>query len=349
MIYDTTISTMHENDILSLLENAEDRFEYCTIAEATAITVAEQEENWNRFMKGIGFSELSTVMEGEEVIYEGGRLKSFFEKAKAYFKMALNKLAEITKSFIAKFDQFAKTNAGFLKKYERTLLNIEVPSDFEFKGYTFKNMQVPVYEETPGAVKITSKAVAASVEAGGDLSKEAAEEALLPGASGDSFTEKLTNYFYGEKEKDTLSNINVKAQIDILKNTKTNKSDAKKSYTKAAERIKKFIKQLEKDEKEIIKKEKDVETGQAINSTYSKVITYWKYYASCAHQKHGAYMGALGKRNSQAKAICTKLLTTSNKATNKAKRAEINPNKDKKVETEGFIDTGDFLGAVEFI
>ena len=116
MIYNSTITNVNESDIMSLLENAEDRFEYYTMAEATAITVAEQEENWTRFMKGIGLSELSTVMEGQEVVYEGARLKGFIEKAKAFFKMALNKLAELTKRFMAKIDQIFKTNDSFVKK-----------------------------------------------------------------------------------------------------------------------------------------------------------------------------------------------------------------------------------------
>lgn len=344
MIYNTTLTAVSESDILSLLENTEDRFESYTIAEATAITVAEQEENWTRFMKGIGLSELSTVMEGEEVIYEGARLKGFIDKAKAYFKMALNKLAEITKSFIAKFDQFVKSNDAFIKKYEKTLKGMTIPSDFEFKGYKFKNMNVPAYEEPAGAVKITSAAVAKSVEAGSDeLTKEAAEDALVPGTdSNNSFTERLTEFFYGSKEKETLSNIDINAQLAILKTTKDNKKKANDSYTKAAKKIKEFIKQLEKDERKILSDKKtDVENGQAISSTYSKVITYWKAYSSGAHQKHGAYMRAMGSRNAQAKAICTKLLVAGNKAKGKTDR--------EKIKNEGFIDTGDFLGAVEFI
>ena len=85
MIYNSTITSVNESDIMELLENAEDRFENYTIAEASAIVVAEQEANWTRFMKGVGFSELASVMEGEEVIYEGARLQSFLNKAKGYF------------------------------------------------------------------------------------------------------------------------------------------------------------------------------------------------------------------------------------------------------------------------
>lgn len=348
MIYNSTITSVNESDIMELLENAEDRFENYTIAEASAIVVAEQEANWTRFMKGVGFSELATIMEGQEVIYEGARLQSFLNKAKGYFKMALNKLAEITKSFIAKVDQFIRSNDGFLKKYEKDLLKMTVPADFEFKGYTFKNMGVaPEYAEPTSAVKITSAAMAKSVEAGsGDLSKEAAENELLPGTnSNDSVSDRLVEFFYGEKEKKELKNIDIKKQIEIIKNTKDDKKKAKDSYTKAAKRIKAFIKELEKGEREAVKSDKiDSKDGNAINEVYGKLITYWKAYSSCASQKHHAYMRALGARNKQAKAICTKLITTTGAAKGKEERAKIKA----KMES-GFVNTDAFLGAVEFI
>lgn len=345
MIYNSTITAVNESDVLSLLENAEDRFEYNTIAEATAIIIGEQEANWTKFMKGIGFSELATVMEGEEVIYEGAKLKSFISKAKAFFQMALSKLAELTKRFIAKIDQVFKTNDGFIKKYEKDLRKMTVPSDFEFKGYTFKNMGVPEYK-TPEKVTISASNASSYADLNKDkYSKEYAEELLAPGATGDSFGAKLVNYFYGSKEKEKLA-INVGDQLDILKNTKNMKKEAKDSYTKAAKEIKTFIKELEKAEREALKSPEEGQSlaqGQKIDQAYSTLISFWKAYANGASQKHGTYMRALGARNAQAKAICTKLITTGLKTSGKEKRKEL------KAKTEGFINTEDFLGAVEFI
>lgn len=338
MIYNSTITAVSESDILSLLENAEDRFENYTMAEAAAITIAEQEANWTRFMKGIGLSELSSIMEGEEIIYEGAKLKSFISKAKAFFQMAINKLAELTKRFIAKVDQLVRNNDVFVKKYEKELRNMSVPSDFEFKGYTFKHMETPEYQ-TPKKEPIEK------VETAG-LTKDTAEILLTPGANGDTFADRLTNYFYGSKEKEKLANINIGEQIDILKGTKDLKKKAKDSYTKAAKEIKTFIKELEKAEREALKKPDEgqsLEKGMNIDRAYSILISYWKAYANGAHQKHSTYMRALGVRNRQAKAICTKLLTGSIKQKGKADRKEI------KAKTEGFINTEDFLGAVEFI
>lgn len=139
MIYESAINGVSESEAMSLLENAENRFEYETIAEATAIVVAEQEANWTRFMTGVGLGELHTVMEGQEVIYEGAKLQKFLDKAKAFFKMALSKLAEITKSFIAAVDKFILSNDKFIKKYEKQIKEAKFPSDFSFKGYNFND------------------------------------------------------------------------------------------------------------------------------------------------------------------------------------------------------------------
>lgn len=342
MIYNTTITAVNESDILSLLEEAEDRFEDYTIAEATSMIVAEQEENWTRFMKGIGLSELSTVMEGNEVIYEGARLQGFIEKAKQFFQAALNKLAEITKSFIARFDGIIKSNDAFLKKYRKTLTDMTIPPDFEFKGYKFKNLDSTPKYEPPEKKNITAENAVTIFNT--DLyTKEAAEKKLVGESEGDTFTEKLTNYFYGKKEKEKLS-INITDQLKIIEKTKENKNAAKKSYTDAAKPIKDLINELKKAQRDALKNpgEKS-EDNSNIDKAYETLISYWKAYAAGASQFHGAYMAALGKRNAQAKAICTKLLTSTNKAKVKADREQIKAN------TEGFIDTGDFLGAVEFI
>lgn len=346
MIYNSTITSVNESDIMELLENAEDRFENYTMAEASAIIVAEQEANWTRFMKGVGLSELASVMEGQEVIYEGARLQSFLNKAKDYFKMALNKLAEITKSFIAKVDQFIRSNDGFLKKYESQLKKIDIPNDFEFNGYKFRNMETPAYSKPQGDGTISLSDVRRYTE---DVyNKEHAENELLPGTTkDDSFSERLVEYFYGSKEKETLhkGDINITDQIAIIKNTKDDKKKAKDSYTKAAKIIKEFIKKLEKAEKDALKNDKDenLSKGQAIDGAYNILITYWKAYSSCASQKHHAYMRALGARNKQAKAICTKLITSTGKAKGKEEREKI------KAKMEGFVNTDAFLGAVEFI
>ena len=348
MIYNSTITSVNESDIMSLLESTEDRFECYTIAEATAMIVGEQEENWTRFMKGIGLSELATVMEGQEVVYEGARLQSFISKAKGYFQMALNKLAEITKSFIAKIEQFFKSNDDFLKKYESTLRKNGVPADFEFEGYTFSHLDsIPKYGPVgKGFTTINQNTLEMVIENKEKYSKAGAESAVFGSdkPEGDSLSAKLNNYFYGKEKKHKLT-VSVDAEIKVLKETKGLKKEAKDSYTKAAKEIKSIISTLDKAEKEFKKTNNEsLEKANRTDSAFNMLLTYWKAYSSAASQMHGAYMGALGARNRQAKAICTKLLTTAGKAKGKEERKEIKA----KMES-GFVSTDAFLGAVEFI
>lgn len=349
MIYNSTITAVNESDIMSLLENTEDRFENYTMAEAVAITIGEQEENWTRFMKGIGLSELSSIMEGQTVIYEGARLSKIVEKAKGYFKMALNKLAEITKAFMNKVAQFVTTNAQFVKRYEKQLNDLKnLPSDLEIQGYTFNGLAEPKYEFKYFVDTNNIKTVANTVVNYKDnYTREKAEEGFVAGASGESFTEKLNNKFFGgKKETIKISKEVVKSQIGILKDTKNLKAEAKKSYTDASKKIKEMIKALEKMQKEEDKafnKDTDINKAGTIDEAFGIIISFWKAYASAAHTAHGTYMRALGTRARQAKAICTKALNASGKATSKEERKEI------KAKMEGFVDTDVFLGGVEFI
>lgn len=349
MIYSSTINGYNDKEAESMLENAEDRFEFNTIGEATMIVVGEQEQNWTNFMKGVGMDELASVMEGEEVVYEGARLQSFLEKAKGYFKMALNKLAEITKSFITKIDQFFRSNDSFVKKYESKLRNFKLPADFEFRGYNFVDSNLdttPSYPETKEK-EVTAGNAASIVSSKDSYSKEAAE-GILVSESGDSFGEKLTAHFYGEKSKDDLKNISLGKQLDILKGTKDLKKKAKDSYSKAHKSIKTIIKKLETAQKKNLKdvKTEDLSERGSIDDAINVVLGYWKAYSSCVVQYHGAYMRALGARNRQAKAICAKAMNASLKEKGKDDRSSIKKSHGIK---EGFVDTDTFLGAVEFI
>lgn len=339
MIYNTTINAVNESELDELLENAEDRFEYETMAEATAIVIAEQEQNWTKFMKGVGLSELASIQEGEEVIYEGARLQKFVSKAIAYFQMALNKLAEITKRFIAEVDRFLRPTDSFIKKYGSKLNGAKVD---EFKGYRFQNLnKAPTFKDAkaPSDIKSVNK---------DDYTKEKAENDVIPSnTSGESFMQKAFVYYFGAKEKTTLNNVDCSGMVQVLKNTKQLRKDANSSYKEAAKAVKKLIKDLKKAEKDALKdnveKKADLATSANVESNYSAVISYWKTYSNCILMRHGTYLRALGARHRQAKAICTKAITKSLKDSGTAKREQI------KARTESYVETDAFLDAVDFI
>lgn len=341
MIYNSAINGVNESEAMSLLENAEDRFEYETIAEATAIVIGEQEANWTRFMKGVGFSELSTIMEGEEVIYEGAKLDAFIDKAKAYFKMALNKLAELTKRFIAFVERFVRSNDAFIKKYETQIRNAKFPSDFSYKGYNFNDAALdkePTYNTT--AITVT-----ADIDKD-NYTREKAEDAVCSG-EGDTFAEKVFIHFHKGKEKVDIKSPDMSKQIEIVKKTKKLKEDAKKSYKNAHKAISNIIKDLEKSRKNTIKSKDDLQSAASMESALSAVITYWKAYSNAVTTYHGKYMSALGERNRQAKALCQKAVSYGLKNKGKADRNSMRKSAGMDIK-EGFVNTDAFLGAVEF-
>lgn len=335
MIYSSMINESASQNVDALLESVENRFEYETIAEATMIVVGEQEENWTRFMTAVGLGELATVCEGEEVIYEGQRWEDFKAKAVHFFEVVKHKLLEITKAFIAKVDQFVLTNKAFVKKYKNQLKG-STDGDFKFKGYKFNNK---VLDSTPKYD--TNKKVLGK---GDKDTRELAENAILAtngiSASGDSFAEKLTTAFYGEKEKTELSSINLAEQVKILEDTKKLKTDAKSAYSSASKAIDAIIKDIKAKKDNNLKNASGDTLGASsdINEGYTRTLNYWKAYSSCAQTFHGRYLSALGARNRQAKAICASYLSKSHRAKSKEKSFR-----------EGFVNTDAFLGAVEFI
>lgn len=331
MIYSSMINESASQNVDALLESVENRFEYETIAEATMIVVGEQEENWARFMKAVGLSELTSVCECEEVVYEGQRWDDFKEKAVRFFEVAKHKLLEITKAFIAKIDKFVLTNNAFVKKYEDQLKGT-TDNDFTFKGYKFNNK---VLDKTP-VYNVDLK----SGNVGDRDPKELAESHMLGSnsLSGDTFGEKLVSLFYGEKEKEELKSINLADQVKILKDTKTLRSDAKTAYAAASKAINGIIKNLKTKKAENLDSDKGLNTKASVNEGFTKTLTYWKAYSSCAQTFHGRYLSALGARNRQAKAICASYLSKTHRAKSKEKSFK-----------EGFVNTDAFLGAVEFI
>lgn len=348
MIYESAINGVNESEAMSLLENAENRFEYETIAEATAIVVAEQEANWTRFMTGVGLGELHTVMEGQEVIYEGAKLQAFLDKAKAFFKIALSKLAEITKSFIAVVDKLVMNNDKFIRKYEKQIKEAKFPSDFSFKGYDF-NDSVLDTEPKYDTDRIDFNKTDNILDNKEDYSKKAAEDKLCTG-NGETFGEKVFVYFHGSKEKVEIkapTPADMNKYISIIKNTKDLKDKAKASYKNAHNKISGFIKELNKAEKTTINSKEDLQTASRMESAISIVLTYWKAYSSAATTFHGKYMSALGDRNRQAKALCVKAVQYGLKAKGKADRNKERSKVGWDVH-EGFENTDAFLGAVEF-
>lgn len=347
MIYESTVlqtkAVNEEKELNEFFEQVENRFEYDTIAEATATVISEQEENWNRFMKAVGISELATVMEGEEVVYEGARLDALKNTFVKWFKSVKEKLAQLTKAFMAKVDQFvAKIDAGILKK----LKAIKVPAGFKYKGYTFKNLDelTPKYEFAN--IPADAKKI---IEDREKYTKEQAVKDLVGVASTEGLQKALRVKFYGSENMVDLTNISLEEQYKYIASAGAMKSAAKKSYAEVSKKLDKIIKNTES----VAKSAKD-DNSLALNI----IGTYYKAFANASTTVHSAYMQAIGARSRQALSICMAAAREASKVEkaekkahkDAAKNAKKNPDSIKQLaNNEGYVDTGAFLGAVEFI
>lgn len=89
---------------------------------AGARVCAECTENMNRIMEACAIQEFCYFEEnGTEMVYEGGALTSFIEKAKAWFLKLWQKIQGIFKKAIMVFSSKAKEDKAFVSKYEKEL------------------------------------------------------------------------------------------------------------------------------------------------------------------------------------------------------------------------------------
>lgn len=354
---------VNEAELEEILEYAPDRFKYETMAEATAKVIGEQEINWGRLMVGVGMSELTDITEGVGFVNEEGRIRGFFEKIIAYLKMAINKLGEITKSFIVKLEQFIRSNAAFIKKYEKTikLATDKDLEDLSFNGYEKFNDSVldtkPTYDQLSTTFESTDADKAKTYITAHENDDHALEaRKKMPGCSSlrDSadFDETVTTYLYGDTDKTSFDITKSRLSQDMknVKDSKDLKKKAKESYTKAAKAIQTMIGKLEKAETKVDKDFADLEKDDqtAIAKAYNLQAELYREYAQACTSYHGTFMRALSTRARQSKAICTKVVQAVYKRQGKAKRNDYRRNAGMDIK-EGYIDSDAFLGAVEFI
>lgn len=334
MIYNLKINdTVSNEDFDTLMENTENRFEYETISEAIAICISEQEINWKNFMKAVGLSELSTVMEGQEVIYEGKRLDDFLAGAKKFFEKALEKLGAITAKFVKAVKERIGPVTTFLKKHGDELS--KSTKTIKMKGHEFNTEALKNVGGTYSLAGVQSvnannaKDIINNKDT--DYTKKAAQEDVCPKASKDkAFAIAVKDYLFGENKEMEFT---VSDQVKILKDTPSLKDDAKKSYDKASKEIKTIISNIKKMKGN---DSKDISDAAGI------LIGYWKSYSNALFIYHGNVMNALSVRNLQAFSVCRKAVKESKKESKSTAKEE------KKATNEGFISTDAFLGAVEF-
>jgi hypothetical protein len=144
------------------------------------------------------------------------------------------------------------------------------------------------------------------------------------------FREELKDALYGDDGKTTLddSDINLREQLEYIRTAKKNIEHAEKMERNSVSAINKIIKALETKQKEVNKfdkAERDDPDGAEISKTKNDAnkvingaITIYKSLSNDITVACGMVCQALKDRNRQAKAICIKAVSYSNKHKNES-------------------------------
>lgn len=323
--------------------------------EGALMLVYENECNYNALMRAAGLSELKYYQEtgGDLFVQEAGAFGGFLEKAKSFFKAVLDKIKALFKKFFMTINQFVMSDKQWIKKYEKDILRATNLKDMEFKGYTFKQLDPEATRLGTIANSIIS-GEATSIErikAKGheDWSSEARKDEdelndyiekkrgeLLKGSSMNEaeFRDELKERLYGgDKELLEDSDINIRQQLQYIRDTKESTKNTEKLEKDVTKAITHIIKALDEKIKEFGKVGTDETTDKTKTDAQKAAISESKQDAIKALNQRiriekalsnnatvacGMICQAYKDRNRQAKAICIKAVSYNSKKKNES-------------------------------
>lgn len=312
--------------------------------EGALMHVYENECNYNALMKAVGISELKYYQEtGRDLfVHEAGALSGFIEKAKAFFKKVIEKIKQIFHKFAAVINQYTLSDKEFIKKYSKELYRKNL-SDFDFDGYTFKDLNTAITKSLaiPKQAEFsegdrqtymdknntndtkTSDQIDDEIESGRGILLD-----KLGGTSGkydeSEFREELHELLYGG-DKETLDKINIRDWLNYISDTKDQIKKVEKQQKELVKSVDDFIKELDKWETEVNKKDavfgdslkqkgavRDTPISDPRKDKVTKIINYeislYKALSNTYTIAFGMITQAVKDRNRQAKAICVKAI-----------------------------------------
>ena len=338
MLFDTNIS----ESAIDIADVEPSKYE--ANLEGALMCVYENECNYNALMKAAGLSELKYYKEtagGDLFLNEAGAFGGFLSKAKEFFKKVLEKIKALFKKFFMTINKFFMSDKEWVKKYEKDVLRVTSIKDFEFKGYKFPSLD-------KADTQIFDKIVDAALDVTGDFDEaanikktsysdlrpafkdedevddeiERIRGKLIGESSADEadFRDKLKEFMYGDTEKDVLddSDINLRQQLQYIKDTKSATKTAENTQKTIDRMFKTTIKAYDDKIKEfgmLDDVERNDESGnisKAKNAAIKACNQYTKILKALSNDSTvatGMLCQALKDRNRQAKAICIKAVS----------------------------------------
>ena len=313
--------------------------------EAAARICYENTVNWNAIQQAVTIDELIHLEStGAEMLYEGAKIDSFIEKAKAFFRSIWNKIQEMFKKAAMQFNSWFQKDKDFIKKYKKTIQENLSKKDYgdkevEVYNYTFYNSSASSFS-TIADINVSTEMTASG-------SPDAARKAIAEKYSKENMTKKLNEVrgkvsgTNGEVEAADFNKVvKEKLQGDDSKQAVKLSSMASKamSFLENSESFKKQINEgLKQSKKSIDDAIRACETlkkgfGKEVKGEVSdaaqlagikhteatKIIELLKSSRNIVIQYNSIVLDALKACSRQSKSICVKLVGTKDQSTNES-------------------------------
>lgn len=321
--------------------------------EECAIALAESEYNWNLIWKAVGTRELHEAATGKSAIMTENAVTDFFKKVKDFFVKLFKKITAFFKNWLDNALVVFRTNDSFVKKYASKLEKGKKAFDDSgksIKGYDFakaKNSGRYGAKLYMDAVSNTSKKeleALKEIKAGVKTSDSTAKiEAMTKdsdkirgyycgqgfkdsGVSESDYRDTLKVAYFGSEDKEALSGevLSTKYILDVLKNSKSNISETKKTFEAVKKHFNSAVSICNEIEKVIAgKKYKDNDenaNNQAgLMTAASKLTTFMKRSRSDSSTAFSMYLKYLKAETAQARKVGNAYIMSLNKSDRQSK------------------------------
>ena len=319
----------------------------------------ENNENFYNLAMAITADEIQHyVATNEEVVYEGGRLKSIFETIKKAIKKAWEKVKGFFKKVFSTIQGWITTDKKFLEKYEDVVKKFK--GEVEVSSYKFTNLfgdPEDLTQATIPALKINE--LARKDDSFVDDECDKIRGFALKGGAGeykaeatikaDDFGTELKKYFRNGKAEKSSVKFTSKDATDLIaeiRDCKTSKAAAKKSYDACEKFFKGLIADANKAEAQAeavakdgkakvsdmedrfgksdalsVGKEKSYKTENVSKAVgiYTKICNR---AITISHQVMQAHVSALNQAHSEAKTVILKIAAKANSGDDKKAKNE---------------------------
>lgn len=244
---ESTTTVVDEAAILEEMEKLEEMEPANLVAEdpydACFEAMLVNEKNYSNIMMAIAHEEMSYFVEnGEEMVYESGRLSAVFDRLRDLIDKAWTKIKAIFEKVLKAIDSWVSTDKRFVEKHKSTIEKADSKAFEISDSYQVNYSKIADLERYSSISKRVSDALKAveNGKIGGNDSesyKNKVTEVIYGAGSGaEQYRSTMENKF-GIRTKTTVKNLDAATVISELKEGKENKKNVRNAYKDAKNAI----------------------------------------------------------------------------------------------------------------